>query len=220
MIKIENLTKKYTADAIALNNVSLEIKKGEFVSITGKSGCGKSTLLNILGGMDTQTEGSYQFNGVEVSSLNGKALAKFRNENIGFVFQSFYLMNDYNAIDNISLPLGYAHASAKRRKETALKLLEEVGLSHKAKSRPTQMSGGEQQRIAIARAVSNNPEVILADEPTGNLDEENGKRIMALLKKLNGQGLTVIMVTHDLDLAKQADRVICMSDGKITDKTL
>lgn len=215
MIKISNLTKKYNADTIALNNVSLEIKEGEFVSITGKSGCGKSTLLNILGGMDVQTEGSYQFDGAAVSGLKGKALAKFRNTNIGFVFQSFYLMNDCNAIDNISLPLGYANISGKKRKETALRLLEDVGLSHKAKQRPSQMSGGEQQRIAIARAIANSPKVILADEPTGNLDEENGKKIMALLKKLNAEGLTVIMVTHDLDLAKQADRMICMSDGKI-----
>lgn len=215
MIKIENLTKSYGENMLALNNVSLEIKKGEFVCITGKSGCGKSTLLNILGGMDVQTGGSYRFNGAEVSKLRGRALAKFRNANIGFVFQSFYLMNDYNTVDNISLPLGYANISAKRRKETALKLLGEVGLSHKAKSRPPQLSGGEQQRVAIARAVANNPEVLLADEPTGNLDEENGGKIMALLKKLNGQGLTVIMVTHDPDLAKQADRVICMLDGKI-----
>lgn len=215
MIKIENLTKSYGENMLALNNVSLEIKKGEFVCITGKSGCGKSTLLNILGGMDVQTGGSYRFNGAEVSKLRGRALAKFRNANIGFVFQSFYLMNDYNTVDNISLPLGYANVSAKRRKETALKLLGEVGLSHKAKSRPPQLSGGEQQRVAIARAVANNPEVLLADEPTGNLDEENGGKIMALLKKLNGQGLTVIMVTHDPDLAKQADRVICMLDGKI-----
>lgn len=220
MIKMNNLTKRYNADTIALNNISIEIEKGEFVSITGKSGCGKSTLLNILGGMDVQSEGSYQFNGVEVSQLKGKKLAKFRNANIGFVFQSFYLMNDCNAIDNISLPLGYANVSERQRKETALKLLSEVGLSHKAKNRPSQMSGGEQQRVAIARAVANSPEVILADEPTGNLDEENGKRIMELLKKLNGQGLTIVMVTHDLDLAKQADRVISMSDGKIINETM
>lgn len=215
MIKIENLTKKYNEETTALNNVSLKINKGEFIAIVGKSGCGKSTLLNILGGMDIQTSGSYKFNDVEVSDLKGKKLAKFRNQNIGFVFQSFYLMNDFNAIDNISLPLGYANASAKVRKDTALRLLEEVDLLHKAKSRPSQMSGGEQQRIAIARAMSNNPEVLLADEPTGNLDEENGQRIMDLLKKLNKQGLTVIMVTHDLDLAKQADRMIHISDGKI-----
>lgn len=215
MIKLDNITKEYNKDTVALNNVSLEIKEGEFVAIIGKSGCGKSTLLNILGGMDVQTEGSYTFNETEVSKLKGKKLAKFRNENIGFVFQSFYLMNDLNCIDNVSLPLGYANASAKQRKETALKLLDEVGLKDMAKKRPSQMSGGEQQRIAIARALSNSPSVILADEPTGNLDEENGQKIMDLLRKLNKDGLTIIMVTHDLDLAEQADRMIHISDGKI-----
>lgn len=215
MIKIEHLTKQYNKDTTALKDISLEINEGEFIAIVGKSGCGKSTLLNILGGMDVQTEGSYTFNETEVSTLKGKKLAKFRNENIGFVFQSFYLMNDCNCIDNVSLPLGYANVSAKIRKERALELLDEVGLKDKAKKRPSQMSGGEQQRIAIARALSNSPAVILADEPTGNLDEENGQKIMDLLKKLNKEGLTIIMVTHDLDLAKQADRMIHISDGKI-----
>lgn len=215
MIKIENLTKQYNKDTTALDHVSLEIKEGEFIAIVGKSGCGKSTLLNILGGMDVQTEGSYTFNGIAVSELKGKKLAKFRNENIGFIFQSFYLMNDRNCIANVSLPLGYANVSAKIRREVALKLLDEVGLKDKAKKRPSQMSGGEQQRVAIARALSNNPSVILADEPTGNLDEENGQKIMDLLKKLNKQGLTIIMVTHDLDLARQTDRRIHLSDGKV-----
>lgn len=218
MIKIENLSKSYFSGNVetkALKNVSFEIADGEFVAIMGKSGCGKSTLLNILGGMDTQTEGTYIFDGEDVSRFKGKQLAKFRNEKIGFVFQSFYLLNDINSLQNIGLPMGIAGKSKKERTERADELLRLVELPEKAKQKPCNLSGGQQQRVSIARALSNNPKILLADEPTGNLDEENGKKIIEIFKALNEKGLTVIMVTHDPDMAKNAKRIIKMSDGKI-----
>lgn len=218
MITVNGLSKVYkmgTVQTKALDNVSMSVEKGEFVAVTGRSGCGKSTLLNILGGMDNQTAGQYRFEDTEVTALRGRSLAKFRNKKIGFVFQSFYLVNEINAVNNISLPLGYAGFGGKQRKQTALNLLELVGLEGKARHRPSQLSGGEQQRVAIARAIANSPDLLLADEPTGNLDEENSAKIMELLQSLNQKGLTIIMVTHDLDLARQTNRIIKMADGVI-----
>ncbi|MGB8452218.1 MAG: ABC transporter ATP-binding protein [Anaerocolumna sp.] len=218
MISVNGLSKEYTIGEVktsALNNISLTINEGEFVAITGRSGCGKSTLLNILGGMDRQTSGSYLYEDMNVSLLRGKALAKFRNERIGFVFQSFYLINEMNAIENVAMPLGYAGINSKKRYLRASLLLEQVGLKERMKNKPSQLSGGEQQRVAIARAISNKPSILLADEPTGNLDEESSMNIMKLIKKLNNNGLTIIMVTHDLDIAAMAHRVIKMADGSI-----
>lgn len=219
-IQVENLTKEYQTGKNkfqALRGVSFQIEKGEFVAVTGKSGCGKSTLLNILGGMDRQTQGSYLFEDIDVSGLKNKALAKFRNKKIGFVFQSFYLAGEMDAAHNVALPMGYGGIRAAQRRRRAAELLMEVGLENKQKSRPSQMSGGEQQRVAIARAISNAPSVLLADEPTGNLDYENGKQIMELLRRLNKDGLTIVMVTHDLELAGQTDRLIRMQDGRIVE---
>lgn len=218
MISVSKLSKRYSLGDVetnALDNISLTVNKGEFIAITGKSGCGKSTLLNILGGMDRQTSGNYLYNQIDVTTLNGRSLARFRNAKIGFVFQSFYLINEMNVVENISLPLGYAGYNAKKRYARSKELLDQVGLKDRYKHKPSQLSGGEQQRVAIARAISNHPEVLLADEPTGNLDEENSMKIIKLIQELNKQGLTVIMVTHDLEIARKADRVVKMSDGTI-----
>lgn len=198
----------------ALRGVNLSIAEGEFMAITGRSGCGKSTLLNIMGGMDRQTSGEYLFRGEKIDDMNARALARFRNQSIGFVFQAFYLAKELNAIDNVAMPLGYAHVSSRERKRRAEEALAAVGLSEKLRARPSQLSGGEQQRVAIARAIINHPAVLLADEPTGNLDYENGQKIMDLLHRLHEDGLTIVMVTHDLALAKQADRIIHMEDGR------
>lgn len=218
MLKIENMSKIYKTGSVetkALNNITFSIKEGEFVAIIGRSGCGKSTLLNILGGMDKPTKGLYLFDETKVEGLKGYSLAQFRNKKVGFVFQGFYLINEMNAEENIALPLGYANVKKKERKQRAMELLDAVGLKEKAKHKPSQLSGGEQQRVAIARAIATNPKILLADEPTGNLDEENSKKIMELLQNLNKKGLTVIMVTHDMELAAKAGRVIKMRDGKI-----
>lgn len=218
MLKIENMSKIYKTGSVetkALNNITFSIKEGEFVAIIGRSGCGKSTLLNILGGMDKPTKGLYLFDQTKVEGLKGYSLAQFRNKKVGFVFQGFYLINEMNAEENIALPLGYANVKKKERKQRAMELLDAVGLKEKAKHKPSQLSGGEQQRVAIARAIATNPKILLADEPTGNLDEENSKKIMELLQNLNKKGLTVIMVTHDMELAAKAGRVIKMRDGKI-----
>lgn len=218
MISLHNITKKYQQGSVkteVLKGVNLEVAKGEFVAIMGRSGCGKSTLLNIIGGMDRADGGSYLFNEKEIPCMSAKKMAHFRNKNVGFVFQAFHLMAEFNVLDNIALPLGYAGISGKMRKEKAKELLSKIGLTDKAKSRPFQLSGGEQQRIAIARAISNEPEVLLADEPTGSLDEENGTHVMELLKSLGKQGLTIIMVTHDKKVAEYADRIVTMKNGRI-----
>ena len=220
MIKLEHITKQYgdgSNKVNALVDISLQIERGEFVAITGPSGCGKSTLLNILGGMDRQTAGEYSFEDIEVCKLKEKELARFRNQHIGFVFQAFHLMKELNILDNVAVPLGYAKVGKRERRTRAKELLEQVGLLAKYKSYPAQLSGGEMQRVAVARALSNCPQVLLADEPTGNLDHENGKRIMEMLCKLNREGMTIIMVTHDQELAAMAGRRICMADGKIVE---
>ena len=221
MIQVEHLFKSYkTKDVVTqvLKDVSLDVERGEFVAIMGRSGCGKSTLLNILGGMDSSDEGTYLFEDEPVSGMNARKLAHFRNKKVGFVFQSFHLLPEFNVMDNVALPLGYGGAGAKERKARAMELLEKVGLKDKAKRKPSQLSGGEQQRVAIARAIAADPDVLLADEPTGSLDEENGIKVMDMLKTLNDQGLTIVLVTHDAKVADYAHRLLHMSDGKLEEQ--
>lgn len=200
---------------MALSDVNLEIKKGEFVSVMGPSGCGKSTMLNIMGLLDAPNEGEVLVDGKASAGLNDKALSRLRNEKIGFIFQSFHLINDLPVIDNVELPLLYRKGvwSGQRRKK-AKAALEKVGLSARLKHYPNQLSGGQRQRVAIARAIIGQPEIILADEPTGNLDSKMGAEIMEILKRLNKEeGTTIVMVTHDERLAKQTDRIIRLFDG-------
>lgn len=222
MIKIENLTKTFRTDEVetlALRGISLNIEKGEFVGIMGPSGCGKSTLLNILGLLDNPTEGTYLLNGSDVSKLKEKDRTKFRKGKIGFVFQNFNLIDELNIEENVELPLRYLKVSAAERRKRVNEALEKMGISHRAKHFPQQLSGGQQQRAAIARAVVTNPELILADEPTGNLDSENGKEVMELLTELNRNGSTIVMVTHSQHDAAYTHRLINLFDGKIVDKT-
>ena len=213
MIELKNVKKVYSTkevETVALDNVSLSIKEGEFVVLLGRSGCGKTTLLNILGGIDTMTEGSYLFEGMEMGQMKGKQLAEFRNTKVGYVFQLYYLIDELDALHNVEVPLGYAGINKAERRERAKEALVKVGLEDRLKHYPSQLSGGQQQRVAIARAVVNNPRVLLADEPTGNLDEENCRSIMQLLEELNKQGTTIIMVTHDVSLTEYATRVITL----------
>ena len=218
VITLENITKIYSTkeiETIALSNINLEIKKGEFVSVMGPSGCGKSTMLNIIGLLDAPTEGNILIDNQPTAGLKDSALSKLRNEKIGFVFQSFHLVNDLPVIDNVELPLLYrkgvwARERAKRAKDS----LEKVGLSARSKHFPNQLSGGQRQRVAIARAIIGCPEIILADEPTGNLDSKMGAEIMEILHRLNkDEGTTIVMVTHDERLAQQTDRIIRLFDG-------
>jgi len=218
MVQLESIVKNYGKGSnivSALKGISLQINQGEFVAITGPSGCGKSTLLNIVGGMDRQSEGTYHYQNISVENLNAKDLASFRNQKIGFIFQAYHLSKELTVLDNVALPLGYAGIAGRERKERAEALLEKVGLTEKIKTYPTKLSGGEMQRVAIARALANNPSILLADEPTGNLDQENGLKIMSILKEINQEGTTIVLVTHDLALAKSADRVLQMKDGNI-----
>lgn len=217
-IKLENICKKFGSgenEVIALNNINLEIKKGELIAITGKSGCGKSTLLNILGGLCNPTSGEYLFNNDNISKYSQNKLAKFRNDNIGFVVQNFALINDMTVFDNVMLPLKYTYKRIPNKKEVVESLLVKLGIENKAKMTPSKLSGGQCQRVSIARALACNPEVLLADEPTGSLDEETGKNILNIFKELNKSGMTVIMVTHDLDIASLCSRKIEMKDGEI-----
>ena len=218
MIKLTGINKIYHTNEIetqALENVNLEVKKGEFLSIMGPSGCGKSTLLNIIGLLDTPTSGTIEINGTHTEAMDDKQLAAFRNKTLGFVFQSFHLINSLNVIDNVELPLLYRKMSSSERTALAKQVLERVGLSHRMRHMPTQLSGGQCQRVAIARAIIGNPEIILADEPTGNLDSKMGAEVMALLKELNEKdGRTIVMVTHNEDQAKQTTRTIRFFDGR------
>lgn len=219
IISVKNVGKVYRTDEIettALENVNLEVQKGEFISIMGPSGCGKSTLLNIIGLLDTPTTGSVEINSTSTATMGDRKLAAFRNSNLGFVFQSFHLIPSLNVMDNVELPLIYRTGlSEKERKEKVKQVLERVGLSHRMKHFPSQLSGGQCQRVAVARAIVGNPEIILADEPTGNLDSKMGAEIMALLHKLNKEdGRTIVMVTHNEEQAKQTDRIVRFFDGR------
>jgi putative ABC transport system ATP-binding protein len=217
MIKINDLRKIYQADeiqTIALDNMSLHIKEHEFVAVMGPSGCGKSTLLNILGLLDEPSSGSYLFNNIEVTLLNENKRCDLRKENIGFVFQNFYLINELTAFENVELPLEYSGIKASERKRRVENALKSVQLSHRRNHFPSQLSGGQQQRVAIARAIVNEPKLILADEPTGNLDSKNGVEVMDLLTTLNDAGTTIIMVTHSEHDARYSHRIIHMLDGK------
>ena len=218
MIKVTDLCKVFRTEEIettALNNVSFEIGNGEFVAIMGPSGCGKSTLLNILGLLDNPSSGSYELLGQEVANLKEKDRTKFRKGNIGFVFQSFNLIDELNVYENVELPLRYLNISASERKERVTAMLKRMSISHRAQHFPQQLSGGQQQRVAIARAVISNPKLILADEPTGNLDSKNGKEVMELLQELNSEGTTIVMVTHSQRDAGCAHRTINLFDGAI-----
>ena len=216
MLELENITKMYKAgqtEVPALRGISCHIKSGEMVSIVGPSGSGKSTLMNIIGCLDRPTSGKYRLEGIEVDRLNDNQLAEIRNKKIGFVFQSFNLLPRVTALANVELPLIYAGASNRRQR--ALQVLESVGLAHRVNHTPSQLAGGEQQRVAIARALANNPTLILADEPTGNLDTRTSQEIMAIFKKLNEQGMTIILVTHEPDIAAYTQRTIRVRDGQI-----
>ena len=220
MIKVENLSKSFRTEeveTIALNGVSFEVKDGEFVAIMGPSGCGKSTLLNILGLLDNPTGGKYWLDGNEVSALKEKDRTDVRKGQIGFVFQSFNLIDELNVEENIELPLTYLNIPAKERKQRVHEIMKRMAISHRAKHFPHQLSGGQQQRVAIARAVVFSPKIILADEPTGNLDSKNGIEVMKLLTELHREGTTIVMVTHSDRDASMTQRVIKLFDGKVVE---
>lgn len=217
IISLENITKIYRTkevETVALENVNLEVQQGEFLSIMGPSGCGKSTLLNIAGLLDQPTEGRVILDGIETVAMRDGELARFRNRMLGFVFQSFHLVRSLNVLDNVELPLLYRKSTASERRGRAVEVLTRVGLSHRMKHFPSQLSGGQCQRVAIARALIGAPQIILADEPTGNLDSHMSQEIMDLLFDLNKEGTTIIMVTHDERLAQRTQRVIRFFDGR------
>ena len=217
MIKLVGINKIYRTneiETVALEDVNLTVNKGEFLSIMGPSGCGKSTLLNIMGLLDTPTGGSIEVAGTRIESMKDKELAAFRNKKLGFVFQSFHLINSLNVLDNVELPLLYRRMSSSERKRLAQDVLAKVGLSHRMRHFPSQLSGGQCQRVAVARAIIGNPEIILADEPTGNLDSRMGAEVMELLRRLNTEGgRTIVMVTHNEEQAKQTSRTVRFFDG-------
>lgn len=221
MIKLTDIKKVFRTEEVetwALREVNIEVKEGEFVAIMGPSGCGKSTLLNILGLLDTPTEGKYTLNGKDVSTLSENERTDIRKGVIGFVFQSFNLIDELNVYENIELPLLYMNTPSKERKERIEAVMDRMAISHRRKHFPSQLSGGQQQRVAIARAVLPNPKIILADEPTGNLDSKNGKEVMNLLCELHKEGATIIMVTHSQHDASYADRIINLYDGMVVDQ--
>jgi putative ABC transport system ATP-binding protein len=218
MIQLSHLVKIYRTkeiETVALENVNITVNKGEFLSVMGPSGCGKSTLLNVMGLLDMPTEGKVIIDNVDTSGLNDREQAEFRNRQLGFVFQSFHLINSLNVLDNVELPLLYRHVNASARRKAALEVLERVGLSHRLKHFPNQLSGGQCQRVAIARAIVGNPNILLADEPTGNLDSKMGAEVMEILHLLNKEdGRTIVMVTHNEMQAKQTSRTIRFFDGR------
>ena len=217
MISIDHVSKIYRTDTIetlALNEINLEVEEGEFLSIMGPSGCGKSTLLNIMGLLDEPSKGMVSLNGQTIGEYNTKALARFRNEHLGFIFQSFHLINDLSVVDNVELPLIYRKMSSKERRQAAEEALTQVGLKNRMKHFPSQLSGGQKQRVAIARAIVGSPTIILADEPTGNLDSVMGNEIMDILLRLNEEHkTTVVMVTHDESMARKTHRLVRLFDG-------
>jgi putative ABC transport system ATP-binding protein len=223
MIRTENLKKLFTTEEVettALNGIDMEIKEGEFAAIMGPSGCGKSTLLNILGLLDNPSEGSYVFNGVEVAKMTERQRANLRKGNIGFVFQSFNLIDELTVYENVELPLLYLNVPKGDRKKKVETALERMNIMHRRNHFPQQLSGGQQQRVAIARAVVANPKLILADEPTGNLDSANGEAVMELLRELNNDGTTIIMVTHSPHDAGYAHRIVNLFDGKVVTENI
>lgn len=217
MILLEQIEKVYrtkTVETLALNNINLNVPRGEFLSIMGPSGCGKSTLLNIMGLLDEPSQGRLAIDGVEIGRYRDKALARLRNEKIGFVFQSFHLINDLSVVDNVELPLLYRNTSARERRRLAEEALQSVGLSNRMRHFPSQLSGGQKQRVAIARAIVGRPDILLADEPTGNLDSVMGNEVMDILLRLNQEnGATIVMVTHDEGMAKRTHRLVRLFDG-------
>ncbi|WP_434655238.1 ABC transporter ATP-binding protein [Thermoanaerobacterium thermosaccharolyticum] len=218
VITMKNLSKIYKMGeniVKALDNINLTVDEGEFVSIVGPSGSGKSTLMNIIGCLDVMTEGEYYLNGNDTRKLNENKLAELRSSEIGFIFQSFNLLQKLSALENVELPMIYKGIPAKERYNRAVELLTMVGLEKRIHHRPTELSGGQQQRVAIARALANNPHLILADEPTGNLDSQSGKEVMKIIKELNERGNTIILITHDINVANQAKRTVKIMDGKI-----
>lgn len=220
MLEVKNIVKKYVTGEInftALKNIDLKIEKGEFTSIMGPSGSGKSTMMNILGCLDKMDCGTYILNGKNVSNLSDNELAFIRNKEIGFVFQAFNLLPRMTILENVELPMAYAGVPKKERREKALKALDRVGLSDRVKHRPNEISGGQKQRVAIARAIVNNPAVIMADEPTGNLDTKSSVEIMKIFQDLNNEGATIIMVTHEPDIAQHTKRVVRFRDGEIVE---
>lgn len=218
VIELKNITKTYKLGDETLNaldNVSLSVEKGDFIAITGPSGSGKSTLANIIGGLDRPTEGSVVVDDKDLARVHDKQLSDYRNRHIGFVFQSFNLQGTQTALENVMLPLVFARKKSKERKARAQECLEAVGLGDRLKHKPSQLSGGQRQRVAIARALAVEPSIILADEPTGNLDSARGEEIMKLLKELNKKGITLIIITHDMSIARQANRIVQIKDGKV-----
>jgi len=223
MIKTEDLVKVFRTDEVettALNSVNFEVKQGEFVAVMGPSGCGKSTLLNILGLLDNPSSGMYHFGGNEVSKFSEKQRARLRKENIGFVFQNFNLIDELNVYENVELPLIYLRMKASERKQRVEEVLEHMKISHRKKHFPLQLSGGQQQRVAVARAVVANPKLILADEPTGNLDSAHGQEVMNLLEELNNNGTTLVIVTHSQRDAEYAQRIVRLFDGQIINENI
>ncbi|MCH2081686.1 MAG: ABC transporter ATP-binding protein [Saprospiraceae bacterium] len=218
MIKIENLIKTYQTDEVettALNKVNIDIKQGEFVSVMGPSGCGKSTLMNVLGMIDSPTQGNYYFNGEEIGHLSERKRSDIRKHNLGFVFQSFNLIDELTVFENVELPMLYTKVPSSERKKRVEELLKNMNIMHRKNHFPQQLSGGQQQRVAVARAIVNNPKVILADEPTGNLDSANGDDVMKILSELNAKGTTIVMVTHSQYCAEFGNRIIRMLDGQV-----
>ena len=221
LIKLDGVTKVFLTDEVethALSGIHMDIRKGEYVSIAGPSGCGKSTLLSILGLLDTPTDGTYVLNGRPVQGLTLPERARIRNREIGFIFQSFNLIGDLTVYENVELPLTYRGMPASERKQRVTEALEKVGMGHRAKHLPSQLSGGQQQRVAVARALAGSPAVLLADEPTGNLDSKNGDAVMELLHSLHRAGSTIVMVTHDTRFARHAERTIHVFDGRVVEE--
>ena len=222
LLRLEGVTKVFLTDEVethALSGVHLEINRGEFISINGPSGCGKSTLLSILGLLDSPTDGNYSLGGKAVADLPLSERARIRNREVGFIFQSFNLIGDLSVFENVELPLTYRGTRAPERKTRVREALERVGMAHRGKHLPSQLSGGQQQRVAVARAVAGDPLILLADEPTGNLDSTNGEAVMELLRELHSQGATICMVTHDQRYAAHADRSVHLFDGRVVDET-
>jgi putative ABC transport system ATP-binding protein len=218
MLAMRDLSRVYRTDTIettALDGIDLDIADGEFVAIMGPSGCGKSTLLNVIGMLDSPTSGSYVFNGQEVAGLSESKLAEVRKANIGFIFQSFNLVDELSVRENVELALLYHNVPASERRRRADEVMDKVGIGHRAKHRPSQLSGGQQQRVAVARALVGSPKLILADEPTGNLDTQHGEEVMKMLQQLNREGATIVMVTHSPSHADYAGRVVNMLDGRV-----